>query len=658
MLAMLLCLTATASAEIDNVKEAMELSAYTFTEPTEIDVVIQITNVGDTDMPGPITLYYPDGTLVEEFGSPTLAAGASKSWSGKWTVTQSQLEAGKITFTVRYSIINDAGELTNKGKNFSMYITYTGAVASAEINRTITPTTAGKGQEVSITYDVVNTGNVEITDVSIKENSGISSKRGTIDSVAPGEKGSYTFTVTMGTKDLTSEATITYKAGGKTETATKEAATIKYGEVKLTASLKADKKGGNVGDTATLTLTLKNTGTVDYQNVTVTDALLGDVFTGTTVPAGKTVTLEKEITISQTADYQFTVTGQDTSGDSVETATERVSLTALDPSEAIVLTVEAVADRETVYTLPGTVKFQVLVTNNSSVDVENVTVSASGVQLYTFPSILAGETREFTRDVSVSMAGQYRFDAAVKNKLEETQTFESNIIQIAYSQPTTAPTEAPIITPPAPVYEDIPTDDGLPGYVDGIQSALNVLYWVFLVLAIASLALLIIGGVRRLQAAKESSKAQDHLERGTYRDYTQPAQKEKPLPKEEEPVTRPIGEDKEDPELPDAQEDDGSYVEDGELMAETLRKLYPRTGEERLKLEPTLTVEGEEPQEEDLDGEEPVYEEAPAEEEPVAEPAEEETQEEAPAVESEESQPGVSAAPRHRRSQRHRSSKE
>jgi uncharacterized repeat protein (TIGR01451 family) len=87
--------------------------------------------------------------------------------------------------------------------------------------------------------------------------------------------------------------------------------------VKLTATLKADKKGGSVGDAVKLTLTLKNTGKADYENVTVTDAILGTVFSGVTVKKGETVTLETERAITQTCDYQFTVSGLDASGATV-----------------------------------------------------------------------------------------------------------------------------------------------------------------------------------------------------------------------------------------------------------------------------------------------------------------------------------------------------
>ena len=48
-----------------------------------------------------------------------------------------------------------------------------------------------------------------------------------------------------------------------------------------------------------LTLLLKNSGNVDFTNVEVTDATLGTVFSNEKVPAGKTVTLTKELTITE-----------------------------------------------------------------------------------------------------------------------------------------------------------------------------------------------------------------------------------------------------------------------------------------------------------------------------------------------------------------------
>lgn len=569
-----LCFGALA-ADDTNLKISMDLSANKFSEPKNITVSITISNAGEGDMPGPITLYYPNGNQVKEFGSPTLTVGNSASWTGTWKVTQAQLESGRITFKIKYSIYNEDGDLVNKTKSFSKAIKYTGAVTSAEINRTITPTTAREGQEVAVTYEVVNTGTTNITDVSIKEHSSISSKKGTIDAVKPGEKQSYTFKTTMGTKDLTSEATITYKAAGATQTVKKEKQTIKYGEVKLNATLKADKKGGAVGDAATLTLTLKNTGNQTISGISVTDPVLGTVWSDQTVEAGKTLTLETNLTLNDTQDYQFTVTGSDDAGNTVETATDRVTLTVLDPSQAITLTVNAVPDRTVVYTVPAVVKFTISVTNNSTVDVETVNVYAVNTRLYQFSGIPAGETATFVRDVSISMDGTYVFEARCNDQLGQPLSFTSNSNWIAYQAPTPVPTAAPIVTPPAPHYEEMPTDDGMED-LDQVQDILGIAWKVLAGIAAVFGALGIIGLISHAVKGGKRKKAVDTLdEGGSYRDYhnktnnkkrhiiteaPEAAHEEMPVEQEDETGLAP--------EMPEA-------PAEGDAMAEALARVYP-----------------------------------------------------------------------------------
>ena len=514
--------TAGLADEVNPLRVAMQISQSAFTEPTEITVSIRVSNTGEETLPGPVTLFYPNGKQVEEFGAPVLEAGASKSWSGTIDVTQFMLDSGKITFKVKYSMYNEAGELVSKSRNFSKEITYTGGVASIEVNRTITPTTAGKGQEVSITYDIVNTGTLDVTDVTITENASISSAKGIIEKVAAGEKGSYTFKVTMGTKDLTSQANISYRAAGKTETATKEAATIKYGEIKLKATLSADKKGGTPGDTVKLTLKLANSGKTDYTNISVSDATLGLVFSGETAAAGKTTTLEKEVTIDETIDYQFTVIATDSNDSEIETASNRLTVTSVPADQAISLNVFAEADRDTVYSPNEFVHFKVSVTNNSTVDVSDVSVSASGVTLYTFPSILSGETRDFTRDVIISMGGKFQFVASVANQLKETVSFESNILTIGEATPTAVPTSVPIVTPPQPIIKQLPTTDDLDPSMTSLQEPLMTAGYALLGLFALGFVVLLAAGIRRSRLKKESDAALDHLDEGGARDYSRP----------------------------------------------------------------------------------------------------------------------------------------
>ena len=580
LLLVLLCGAAALAAD-DPLKVSMALETNQFSAPKEITVSISVSNVGESDMPGPVTLYYPSGKQVEEFGSPTLSVGTTKSWSGKWGVTQAELDAGRITFKIRYSIYNDAGELVNKSKNFSKKIIYSGGAPELDIQREIKPTTAQNGQEVTVTYEIENTGPVEVTGVTIKENSAISGKSGTIDSIPAGEKATYTFTTKMGKKDLTSAATISYKAGGKTYSKKVEAATVKYGEVKLSATLSADKKGGAPGDTVKLTVRLKNSGTVDFNNVTLKDENLGELFTGVTVKAKETVTLEKDITITETQDIQLTVTAEDDTGEPVETATGRVNIIATDPTQQIVLGIEATADRDTVYEIPGNVRFTITVRNESAVDVANIRVRAVNTVINTFDSIPAGESRTFTREMAVSMPGTFQFTASCQDQLDQTLTFSSNLLPIALEQPTPEPTEAPIVTPPAPRYqevpenyEDLPEEKKLPGWTEQVQSVADIAKWITGGITAVLLILLGIGCVRRIIDRSRSGKAMDHLDGANYRDYeAQPKRKQRSeiVSGSDSPV-----------KPPEAASQEEEQENGGELMAETLRKLYseqPAAGE-------------------------------------------------------------------------------
>ena len=510
---LMLGLAGAAMAAEEPVTLDMALSATRFSGPAEVQVTLTVTNNLAADMPGPLALYTPDGKIIEDFGTPTLAANESKTWNGVWTVTAEQIKAGKVIFAVRYSYLAEDGSVAKKTSSYYLPIEDAGAVAQVEINRYIAPTMAAKGQKVSVTYEVVNTGSIDVTNVVIKEGSTISKTEGKI--------ASHTFTVTMNKKDLTSNANITYQAGGKTFTETIGNQVIKYGTVKLSAALSADKKGGTAGDTVKLTLTLKNTGKSDYQNITVTDPTLGTIFTGLTVEAGKTIVQEKEIAISKSVSYQFTVSGTDASGNTVETATDRVAITAVDPAKAVTLAVKAEVDKPIVYSLPAVVKFTVSVTNTSEVDAKDVTVSATNVDLYNFESIPAGQTRTFVRDVRVEMAGNFRFDARVANQLGENETFYSDLLRIIHSTPTTAPTQVPIAKPVMPVKEELPTHDGLPPYVDTVQNALGIAQWIFLGMGAMAVVLIIVGVAGRVKNASHSAKASDHLERNGYRDYTQ-----------------------------------------------------------------------------------------------------------------------------------------
>jgi len=576
------CFIGTAMAASNVPEVAVVLSTNRFSGPQEVTITIRVTNTADTDMPGKVCLFDPEDKQITEFGEPVLAAGASKSWTGTWFVTEEQLAAGRIAFGLSYDILDNSGAIITKTQPFYCAIVNTAAEADIEVRRTITPTTARNGQKVSVIYEISNVGGVDVTDVVIKESSAVASSEGKIALIKAGEKATYTFTVTMGKKNLISNATVTAVGAGKTVTRTVDDATIKYGDVKLTATLKADKKGGSVGDTLKLTLTLKNTGKADYENVTVTDAVLGTVFSGVTVKKGETVTLETERAITQTCDYQFTVSGLDASGSTVETATERVNVIAVDPEKEVSLTVTATPDKDEVYVLPSVVKFTVYVTNNSAVEAKNVNVVSSGIQLYTFDTIAAGETRSFVCDVKVSTAGQFRFDATAPNQLGERVTYEGAVAPVLKANVTPAPTQPPLPTPPATpdfaTYPPQPAQDAA-SHMSDQDKTLQTIGYVMAGLTALCIVLITVGIVGRMQRAAQSSKAADHLERDGYSDYTKATSAKK---------RRIIDSDVQDDEpagakyMADEPTDipDPVVTEEPASMENAMNELYPDAGQE------------------------------------------------------------------------------
>lgn len=114
-LSMMLCFWSYAAAEGSPVLEySMELSKSSFTAPEKVYVSIKVTNTGSRETDSPVILSYPDGRMIEEFGSEVLKAGESRQWIGEWRVSRAQLKEGKVTFTLWYE--KNTGEKDKDGQ--------------------------------------------------------------------------------------------------------------------------------------------------------------------------------------------------------------------------------------------------------------------------------------------------------------------------------------------------------------------------------------------------------------------------------------------------------------------------------------------------------------------------------------------------------------
>ena len=95
-----------AAAEwLDPIAFTMEATGTEMTGPGEIGIQVRVTNTTGVDMTDPVTLYDPAGNVVTAFGdggSKVLKAEQPYSWSGVYSVSQEELESGRLLRPLPY----------------------------------------------------------------------------------------------------------------------------------------------------------------------------------------------------------------------------------------------------------------------------------------------------------------------------------------------------------------------------------------------------------------------------------------------------------------------------------------------------------------------------------------------------------------------------
>ena len=524
LLCLLLLFTcACAQAAGDPIEFAVGAMPTELTEPGDVTVTVQVKNTGDTDMLDPVYLTGPDGQSVADFGdngAAVLAAGESVIWSGTYTVTEEDLDAGRLVYTVRYNLEDEDGSIAECTQQGVVKLTYSGQRVRLQVERTLDPEVVRQGKNATVVYELTNKGNVALSAIKVKE--ALTGRTQTVDSLQPGETETITFSTRMGNQDLVSGAEITYKAEGSDETLTAavEEVPVPLAKPNLSATLEAV-GDVNIGEEATLRITFVNAGNVSYKDITVRDENAGEMLSGLEVPAGATVSFDAFVTLDEPTDFKFICALTDNTGEQKEVSTNKVTVSVFDPERSLRLNLNLTCDHDAITEAPANVRFALNVTNNSNVKAEDVVIRHGDVKMYTIPALEAGEAVQLEWDVSVSQAGQFRFTATGEDALGNTVSFESNTYQLTYTMPTEAPTQAPVVTVPPLVTVAPPTEADLSPAVEGMR---NTLFTVAVIAGIAFLVcagLVIAGTVVRINRKRLSDSAYDHLELAGSRDYTE-----------------------------------------------------------------------------------------------------------------------------------------
>ncbi len=425
--------------------------------PQEVDITIKIYNSGQTDMQDKITLYNPAGAPVETYEG--LKAEQSVTYQGVWNVTADEIKKGKISYYIQYYLQAEDGP---KETLNSVPVTIQTEAAAPQLTATYTvsPASARTGQTVTVAYTLSNTGNIELRDIVI-ENEEISKKDVTASALSVGEKVTLETTFTMGKKELVSKPTITYKAAGSDKKLTISdlaKKTITVAEDGLEVEVLA-KTNENIypGEKVKMTLKLKNSGNRAYTGLTAVGSDGTQIASGVDLAPGASKDVSFEVTVAQDMSFTASVSGADSQGESVGVVSEAVALKTQDASKALVLNILAQAQETTIYSEPAVVRMAVLVENIGQTDATTLTIKEGDTTVATIPSLPSGESRTLVFDIETSIAGKLQFTVTGKDAAGTPRTYESNVIQITYIEPTPAPTAAPTPTPVPPTPTPAPT---------------------------------------------------------------------------------------------------------------------------------------------------------------------------------------------------------
>lgn len=520
------------SAYAQNLEEdlsfTLSIEPASMTAPGMATVSARVSNAGTQAITTPLSLYDPDGKLVTSFSDGgslmSLPSGENFLWQGQYEVKQSHLDEGKLVYTLRYNSQDAAGTLIEKNLPATAEINYTGEKVELKVNRTITPEVVRRGKTATVIYELINQGNVKLTNITIRENRLISTKTQKVNSLEPGESAQITFTKNNVTGDISSSATVTYYKEGdrKIQQLTVSSFDIPLAKPGLQYTLTSDKTQYNIGENAVLTLQVKNAGNITYSNVTVTDPKLGEVFSNVQIAAGQTRELTREVTVNETTTYQFTLKLEDNTGTSMDEKVPDLKVSAYAEGQMLRLNLTLTASSEAITSLPGDIRFDLTVTNDSNTTAKNIRIRHAQKDIYTIGELAPGQSMVVSRDFSLSQAGKYQFTATATDVQNNPVDFISNALDIAYIIPTAAPTQVVVATIPPPVTHS-PVPENFASGNGQVKDILFILTLVFGALFGLSFILVAVSAISRARARAKSNAAYDTFELAGARDYTAPA---------------------------------------------------------------------------------------------------------------------------------------
>ena len=419
-------------------------STYALGEQITYDV--KVTNDGNLTANDVVVEDQLEGATLADGQSAevgTLAPGESKTVKYVYTVTETDILAGKVVNSATASGKTDGGDPTvTPGKTEDETDPKNGhiTVKKTTMSDPADGVAYKLGETIEYDIDVKNDGNLTVTGITVTDPNGDDFGEQTIESLAPGESATFTAThvvteadvkagkvvnvaTATGTSPDPDEPNVPVVPGkdtDSTETAKAALSVVKTAEQSGSAAYGAFK----LGETINYTIIVTNTGNQTVKNIKVADPK-ADNFGEQTVESlapGKSATFTATHVVTEADILAGTVVnsaiakGEDSDGKTVvDTGEDTKNIEDLNTTLGVTKTASKPADKVS-YKLDETVTYTITVTNNGNVTYKNVKVTDAKTGLdETIDSLGVGESKTFTTthviDENDIAAGSYANEA-------------------------------------------------------------------------------------------------------------------------------------------------------------------------------------------------------------------------------------------------------
>lgn len=328
--------------------------------PGEISMTFQIENRSNRPVQN-IYLSSSDGLLSEPIGQ--LGAGERQTLVRPHTVSQEELDAGQIVYTISHDSQEEGGE--------KVVYTLTAPIVKGEqqpgvaFTRQFSSQYALKDGLLTITYKIVNTGNVPLSALRIRDSLG--DFTGRMEQLDVGESKSFISRVTM-TADELSVPVLEYAVPtGDEFSVSLDPVPIPIADDHLITSFYVRQAEFNE-DIADAILILTNLGNVDYNDITVWDDVYGGIIADAiSLPSGaQPVEIPYTYPLRGEGEYRWHITGTNNAGQQLDLRTSTIAASN-DPetrSMDITLTAQTATPK---INRPGRVTFDFTILNTGTV---------------------------------------------------------------------------------------------------------------------------------------------------------------------------------------------------------------------------------------------------------------------------------------------------